>query len=237
SCRNSRRRLSKYLFSSYLLQTDLKFYGLTGGPPGRLPSEKPRVRRRQVAHPGPQGQIEYTMPLSLFNTLLLFPLPLEPLHALLDDLFVAAFLGLVEALAGDLVREVALLHVAAVVVWVAVPLAVAHSLHEGGRCVADLHGDREGAASSHLGERPVDPQVACVRFGRGGEVADRLGQDDPPLGKSHQLEGLQRGNRQLQAARIGVADVLGGEDHHAAQDEDRVLPRLQEARQPVERGV
>ena len=37
--------------------------------------------------------------------------------------------------------------------------------------------------------------------------------------------------------RIGVADVLGREDHHAARDEQRVLAGLEHAHQPVDRGV
>ena len=43
--------------------------------------------------------------------------------------------------------------------------------------------------------------------------------------------------RQRQRLRIGVADVLAGEDHHPARDEARVLAGLEHARQPVERGV
>ena len=39
------------------------------------------------------------------------------------------------------------------------------------------------------------------------------------------------------ALRIGVADVLGGEDHHPAQHEQRILAGLEHARHPVDRGV
>ena len=41
----------------------------------------------------------------------------------------------------------------------------------------------------------------------------------------------------LQGARVGVADILGGEDDHSADDEERILARLQHPRQPVEGAV
>jgi hypothetical protein len=49
--------------------------------------------------------------------------------------------------------------------------------------------------------------------------------------------GLERGGRHAERLRIGVADVLGREDHHAAQHEPRILAGLEHARHPVHRGV
>ncbi len=51
------------------------------------------------------------------------------------------------------------------------------------------------------------------------------------------LDGRGRGGRHRQRARVGVADVLGGEDHHPPHDEARVLSALQHHREVVQRGV
>ena len=50
----------------------------------------------------------------------------------------------------------------------------------------------------------------------------------------HGVGGRDRDHQRL---RIGEADVLGGRDHEPAGDEARVLPRLDHARQVVQRGV
>ena len=51
------------------------------------------------------------------------------------------------------------------------------------------------------------------------------------------MDGVLRRDRDRQRLRIGVADVLGREDHHAARDEQRILARLEHAHQPVDRRV
>ena len=51
------------------------------------------------------------------------------------------------------------------------------------------------------------------------------------------MDGVLRRDRDLERLRVGVADVLGGEDHHAARDEERVLAGLEHAHHPVDRGV
>ena len=51
------------------------------------------------------------------------------------------------------------------------------------------------------------------------------------------MHGVLDGERHLERARIGVADVLGREDHHAPRDEQRVLAGLEHAHQVVERRV
>jgi hypothetical protein len=51
------------------------------------------------------------------------------------------------------------------------------------------------------------------------------------------LDRLRRGDRDLERARIGVADVLGGEDDHPPHDEARVLAALEHDREVVERRI
>ena len=58
-----------------------------------------------------------------------------------------------------------------------------------------------------------------------------------PSGRPMQLDREATSTATLERARVGVADVLGREDHDAARDEERILARLEHAREPVERGV
>ncbi len=57
------------------------------------------------------------------------------------------------------------------------------------------------------------------------------------LGKTHELEGLSSGYRNLQGKGIGHPDILRGEDHHAAGDELGILTRLEHREEPVEGGI
>ena len=123
------------------------------------------------------------------------------------------------------------------VVGVLVTLVVAEFLHQSGRRVADVQRHRQGAALAHLGQGCIDRDIGGVGFRRGGQVGDRLGQRDAPLGQADDVQRLLGGHRDLQGARVGVADVLGGEDDHAPGDEQRILAGLEHPRQPVDGGV
>ncbi len=162
-----------------------------------------------------------------------------PLGQALADLHLAPGVGrLVEALAGQRVGQVGLRHVVALeVVRVAVLGAVAHLAVEAGDRVAQLGRDRQGAALAHRAARGRVGGQRRVRLGRAGQVHRRLGQRQHALGQADQLERLQRRGGHHERLRVGVAHVLGGEDDHAAQDEARLLARLQHARHPVDRGV
>jgi hypothetical protein len=114
---------------------------------------------------------------------------------------------------------------------------VAHLAVESGDRVAQLGRDRQRAALAH---RPARRRVGGergVRLGRAGQVDRALGQRQRALRQADQLERRQRRGRDDERLRIGVADVLAGEDDHAAQDEARLLARLQHARHPVRGGV
>ena len=64
-----------------------------------------------------------------------------------------------------------------------------------------------------------------------------LGEVERALGQPHPIDRASRCVGDQQRLRVGVADVLRGEDDHAAGDEARVLAALQHHRQVVERGV
>ena len=51
------------------------------------------------------------------------------------------------------------------------------------------------------------------------------------------IDRLRGGGGYRQRPRIGVADVLGGEDHHPAHDEARILAALEHHREVVQRGI
>ncbi len=79
--------------------------------------------------------------------------------------------------------------------------------------------------------------VHAVRLRRARQVDRRLGQVQPRLGQPDVLHGVGGGRRDQQRARIGEPDVLGRVHDHPPGDEPGVLPRLEHARQPEQRGV
>ena len=66
-----------------------------------------------------------------------------------------------------------------------------------------------------------------VRLRRAGQVDRRLGEVQLRLRQPDVLERLRGGDGDDERPRIGVADVLGGEDHHPAGDEARILAALE----------
>ena len=76
-----------------------------------------------------------------------------------------------------------------------------------------------------------------VGLGRGREVDRGLGEREEALRHADEVDGLLRGDGDLERLRVGEADVLGGEDDQAAGDEERVLAALEHAGEPVEGGV
>src|SRR5664280_2909835 len=91
--------------------------------------------------------------------------------------------------------------------------------------LADVLGGRRERAPGRVGLR------------RQRQVDGRLRQRVARLGQPHQLDRLGGRRGQRQGGGVGVADVLGGEDHHPPHDEPRVLAALQHHRQVVQRGV
>ena len=64
-----------------------------------------------------------------------------------------------------------------------------------------------------------------------------MSQGDLAFRQSDEVDGVLGGDGDLQRVGIGVADVFGGEDHHAPGDEQRIFAGLEHAHHPVERGV
>ena len=76
-----------------------------------------------------------------------------------------------------------------------------------------------------------------VGLGGEREVDGGLAHGEHAFREPHELDGLQGGDRHLERLGVGIADVLGGEDHHPAQDEAGVLASLEHADHVVDGGV
>ena len=71
------------------------------------------------------------------------------------------------------------------------------------------------------------PCTTAFDFGASDEVDRGLGEVVRALGQADVLDGVRGRDRDLERARVGVADVLAGEDHHPPRDEARVLAALE----------
>ena len=125
--------------------------------------------------------------------------------------------------------------VVAVGVRVEVPLPVAESLAVAVG-VLEMVGDLVFAL---LLDRPegVEEGHGGVALGSGRQVQRRLCQGEAAFRQTDPVEGLGGGDDQRQGPRVGEADVLAGEDDHAAEDEPRILPGVDHAGHPVQGGV
>jgi len=106
------------------------------------------------------------------------------------------------------------------------------------RCAVDGRAlERRHAVGADLGASRGDGLGRRVRLRRQRQVDRRLGEIQRALGQADPVDGAGRCVGDQQRLRVGLADVLGGEDDHAAGDEARVLAALEHRRQVVERGV
>ena len=76
--------------------------------------------------------------------------------------------------------------------------------------------------------------MTAFDFGGGCEVDRRLCQVEAGLGQADVLERGGCGDGDDQSLWIGVADVLGGEDHHPPGDEAGIFATLEHGRQVVD---
>jgi hypothetical protein len=82
-----------------------------------------------------------------------------------------------------------------------------------------------------------DRDRGCVRLGRPGEVERCLREVQLCLRQADVLDRVGGGDGHQQGPRVGVAHVLGGEDHHPPRDEARILARLEHHREVVDGSV
>ena len=123
------------------------------------------------------------------------------------------------------------------VVRVAIALAVAEALHQPRRRIAQVQRHVERAALLRIGHRGLERDVDGVALRGARHEHDGLREREFALGTAEPLVGLRRLQRELQRARIGVADVLGGHADHASRDVARVAAAVEHAAEPVQRRI
>ena len=118
-----------------------------------------------------------------------------------------------------------------------VAFAVAELFHEFGGCVADVERDGEVAGLPDgllgIGKR----HVGAVALDRRGKVDGALGECDAAFGIADFGDCFEAGIGKEKGVGIAVADVFGGEDEHAAGDEDGVFATFNHAGEPVDGSV
>src|SRR5262245_33767712 len=124
-----------------------------------------------------------------------------------------------------------------VIVSVFVSFAVAKTLHQSGRRVAQV--ERHGFALRRAGVfgRGLVSHTDLVRFGSAGEIDGRFGQCQTSFGESDQMRSLRGRGGKNERLRVGQADVFGGMMNDTARDVHRIFVGFDHSGQPVERRV
>src|SRR2546421_8272528 len=103
--------------------------------------------------------------------------------------------------------------------------------------VFEVLGHGEGAPLADVFECGFDRQVAGVGFWGGCHVNGGLAEGYARFGHADFFDDVESGGGDGKGARVGVADVLGGEDRDAPRDETRVFAGFEHPRDPVDGGV
>ena len=130
----------------------------------------------------------------------------------------AADVGGKQRLVGDAAR---------LVVRVDVALAPAELLRARIVGVAQRVGRQLRAVLADVAHRLADRRGRRVRLGRERQIGRRLREVEGALGHPDPVDGRAGRGRDGERPRVGVADVLRGEDDHAPRDEARILPALE----------
>ena len=88
-----------------------------------------------------------------------------------------------------------------------------------------------------IGQRRIDRSLARVGFWRQAHIESGLSQVNAALGIANDLGRLKRGMCHQKRLRVGVADVLRSMNHNATGDKLRILPCIDHAREPIDRGI
>ncbi len=120
---------------------------------------------------------------------------------------------------------------------VLVALAVADVLHQPGGGVEEVGRGSERTGLLRAAHRLPEAAVHGDRLRRGRQVDDGLRDRQLAFGRTEPLVHVPRGERLLHGLRVGDPDVLVGEPHDAARDEQRVLAAVEHPGEPVQGGV
>ena len=118
-----------------------------------------------------------------------------------------------------------------------VALAVVKLLHQTGGRVADDEGHGLAELCQRVLFRGLIGHIQRVGLGREGHVDHRVRQVHRALGHADEVARLIGCDRDLERAGVRHAHILAGEAGDAPRDIERVLARLEHAREPVDRSV
>ena len=127
--------------------------------------------------------------------------------------------------------------VTVVVVGVLVTGAVAQISHQPGGGVAEVQRHGQGAVLLHVGQGAVVGGERGVTLGREREIERRFREGQEALRHADEMDGVLRGDRDGERARVRQSDIFRRQDDEAPRHEERVLAGLQHAGEPVERRV
>ena len=103
--------------------------------------------------------------------------------------------------------------------------------------IAKIAGHLTKATAMDIGQRRIDRSLTRVGFRRQAHIECSLSQVNAALGIANDLGRLKRGLRHQKCLRIGIANILRSLNHNAAGDKLRILPRVDHAREPIDRGI
>ena len=118
-----------------------------------------------------------------------------------------------------------------------VALAVVKLLHQPGGRVADDEGHGLAELCERVLFRGLIGHIQRVGLGREGHVDHRVRQVHRALGHADEVARLIGRDRDLKRAGVRHAHILAGKAGDAPRDIERVLARLEHAREPVDRSV
>ena len=88
-----------------------------------------------------------------------------------------------------------------------------------------------------IGQRRIDRGLARVGLRRQAHIERSLSQVDATLGIANDLGRFKCGMCHQKRLRVGVANILGSLNHNAASDKLGILPCIDHAREPIDRGI
>jgi len=114
---------------------------------------------------------------------------------------------------------------------------VAELLGSGIVLVLEVPRHRDHRLLADIAAGGADGCRAGIALGGESQVGDRLRERELAFRQPDELRRLHRRHCDHQGPRIGVADILAGQDHEPPREKPHVLASLEHPRQPVEARI